>query len=421
MVKNIEIVDYSHQGFGIGKKDKKIYFVENTLIGENVDVKVINNKKNIYYCIVVKFNTLSKNRITPKCIHYGECGGCQIMHMNYDEQLQFKKKIVQNVIKKKQIVKDLEFQDVIANKESFEYRNKVTFSFEEKSGKIYVALKKSKSHDDVIIDRCWLINNKMHEFKERLLDYINANFSNKLEIFKKLMIRQNDSNQYIVLIDVQTKENITNKFNNFLRDNQSIVKFVIRNNKKVSTVLDEDFSYTLGSKEFYVNVNSFFQINTRQTKVMYDVIKGLIKRDSKEFVDLYCGVGSIGIYCANKNSKLLGIEVVKDAVVLAQKNAKINNIKRSTFLELNLDNNTDYDLSCDVLIVDPSRKGLSKKLVSKIKDNNIQEIIYMSCSFNSLVRDLEMLSDKYIISFLKGYDMFSQTYHLELICKLELK
>ncbi len=421
MVKNVEIIDYSHQGFGVGKKDEKIYFVENTLIGEKVDVEVINNKKNIYFCKVVNFNTLSNNRTTPKCRHYFECGGCQIMHMNYNEQLKFKKKIVQNVIKKKKLINDLEFQDVHANKESIEYRNKITFSFKEKSGKIYVALKKSKSHDDVIIDRCWLVNNNMYELKESLLDYINENFSNKLEIFKKLMIRQNKSNQYIVLIDVHAKDAITNEFDNFVLENQSILKFVIRNSKKVTKILDKDFLYTLGSKEFYVNENSFFQVNTRQTKVMYDVIKGLIKGDSKKIVDLYCGVGSIGIYCANENSNLVGIEVVKSAVELAQKNAKINNIKSSSFLKLNLDKNTDYELSCDVLIVDPSKKGLSKKLLSKIKDNNIPEIIYMSCSFNSLMRDLELLSDKYIISFLKGYDMFSQTYHLELICKLEHK
>lgn len=368
MIVKIEKLD--HQGRGIAYLNKPV-FIDNALIDEVVDIKII--KEYSKYCLgkVIKYIETSNKRIEPICKYYGECGGCQLMHMSYNDQLDYKENKVKQIMQKffKQPVKI----NKIINSEDMFYRNKATFKVDSKIGYY-----KIRSNDVVDIDECLIVDKRIND---------------ELRKLKKQNIK--DTNEIVV----RCGENLVNSYNS---NDYVIMK--------------------LNDYKFYVYNDSFFQVNIKQTIKLYDkILEYLDLTKDDNVLDLYCGVGSIGIYISKYCNYVYGVEINEHAIDSANKNKILNNIKNIDFKCLNASmiSSTNYDTN--KVVVDPPRSGLDKQTIEYLNNNKFDKIVYVSCDPVTLARDLNLLSANYDIVEVTPVDMFPNTYHIECVCNLDSK
>jgi len=375
----------------------------NTLPLEVVDIDVINEKSKYLEGCVKSFIEKSDKRINVKCPYFSLCGGCNIMHMSYSDQLNFKKEKVENILfrfaKLKNVVKE-----IIPTSE-FNYRNKVTLKV--KDGRI--GYFKNKSYDLINIDKCLLCNNKINKVIKIL---------SKLDLkgINEVVIRSNYKEETLVYL----LGNILDY--DYLIDNlKDCDNIVINNYKDVKILKGNDyFIEKIGNYSFRVSYNSFFQINDK-VSILYDVVKKYASLTNKENVlDLYCGTGTIGIYLSEFAKKVIGIEINKNAVNDANFNKKLNSIQNIEFLCTDANLIKKKYKNIDLVIVDPPRSGLGKGIYN-IFDINPKKIIYVSCDPVTLARDLNILKEKYEIKEVTLVDMFCNTYHVECVCLLMKK
>ena len=364
MIVNIEKLD--HQGRGIAFLNKPI-FIDNALPDELVDIKIIKETSKYFLGEVIKYIKLSDKRIKPKCKYYGICGGCQLMHMLYDNQLIYKENKVNDIINR-YLKKNVKIDKIIPSAQ-FNYRNKAVFKAKDNIGYY-----KIRSNDIVDVDKCLLVDHK-----------INAEL-------KKIKIRK------IKNIDEIIVRTGINTINNYDSDNV-IMKL-------------NDYS-------FNVSNDSFFQVNTKTTIKLYDKILEYLDLSKEDKVlDLYCGVGSIGIYISSYCDRVYGIEINESAILNANKNKLLNKIDNIEFKCLNANNIKNMHYNANKVIVDPPRNGLDKKTIEYLNDGNFAKIVYVSCNPITLVRDLKELSKIYNIDRITPVDMFPNTYHVECVCVL---
>lgn len=391
----IEKLDY--YGRGIAKVNNKVVFIENALPLENVDIEVIKESKKYNEAIVIKYLNKSPNRVDEKCKYYNICGGCNISHIKEKLQEEFK----ENKIKELSRFIDIKEYKRIEYSNFYNYRNKIVLHI----NKNRLGLYKNKSNDLVEIDRCLLVNNKINEVIKLLKEVIKEELNLKSATIKL----GNITNEVMLILEGKIKNY------NMLLNN---VEVLIINNK-VMTKKDYIISI-IGNKKYKISKDSFFQVNPIITEKIYNEIRYNIKKlNSKNVLDLYCGTGTIGIYISDLVEKVIGIEVVSDAIEDARYNKKINNVD-NMILKLGKveEKIKEIDMNIDTIIVDPPRSGLHKKVIEVIKKISPENIIYISCNPNTLVRDLKLLETNYKIEYLKPYDMFPNTYHVECVCVL---
>lgn len=365
----VKIIDYDHQGRGIAKIDNKIVFIPNTIIDEEVKIKIVDNKKNYMEGIVINYLKESPIRRKDVCPYYEKCGGCSIMHLPYSEQLKYKQNKINNILKR-YLKMDIKVKDIIPSDNEFYYRNKVTLHVDNNHN---VGYYENKSNKIVKIDKCLLLDNKLNEY-----------IKNIEKITKDITLRTNG----VKVLD----------------DNSTIIK-------------------TIGNYKFNVSLESFFQVNDNVTYKMYEKIKEYAHATKKDnILDLYCGTGTIGIYLSNTCHEVLGIEINKQAIIDANKNKELNNIKNISFIADDVSNIiTNLNFKPDIIIVDPPRAGLDHIAIDTIIKLHPQKIIYTSCDPMTLVRDLNILKEYYQIKELTPFDMFPNTYHIESVVLLERK
>ncbi len=399
----VEIVSLDHYGRGVSRLNDKIVFVKNALVGERVKIKVTKEKKDITEAQVVEYITKSEARIVPKCPYYGTCGGCNLMHMNYNEQLEFKKNKVEEVLKK---FADVEFKiDRIISSKEFYYRNKITLQVQEKVG-----LYKENSFEIVPIDACLICNEKINEVIKKLkkLDLKNIG---------KIVIKVTNLNE-IMIIFYLTGEVDETIFASLKEKNISIVKHY---ENKYEVLFGNDYiTEVIGDYKFNISADSFFQVNTKQAIEMFEVIKNNID-EADTLLDLYCGTGTIGISLSKNVKRIIGIEVNRFAIEDAIKNAKINSVNNIEFLCGKVENLIDKVNDVDTIVVDPPRSGLDKVTIDNILRLNVKKLIYVSCDPVTLARDLKVLKEKYNIKNITLIDMFPNTHHVESVVSLEIK
>ena len=396
----IKIDTLDHYGRGIGKINNKIIFVDNALPGEIIEPIIIKEKKNYVEGYVKNYIKKSEKRIKEKCIYFNSCGGCDLLHLEYKNQLEFKMEKVKNIVSK-YLNKNIKINEIIKSDNEFNYRNKITLKVNNKIGFF-----EKRSNNIVEINECKLalpiINNAIKYLKKLDLSHINS-----------ITLRTN-SKDLMIIVEADKDIDI-----NYIKP--IAYSIYIKRNNVYNLVYGEKYLLEyVDNYKFLVSPDSFFQINLNVCAKLYKKIKDYT-RYAHNILDLYCGTGTIGIY-AHTNNNLLGVEVNKYAIKDANKNMKLNNITNAKFIcgkSEEIINKIKF--SPDVIIVDPPRGGMDKKAIRYILNSNASKVIYVSCDPMTLVRDLKMLSDNYKIIEITPFDMFPNTYHVENVCLMEKK
>lgn len=395
----MRIEKLDNKGRGICFIDNKITFVENALENEEVDIEITNSKSKFNEAKVIKYNKISNDRVEVKCPYYDICGGCDLLHLKYDKELEFKLKKVNDILKKFGGI-DYNISKIVSPLE-YNYRNKATFHVKEKIGYY-----KKKSYEIIPIDSCLLVDDKINNILNKIKKF---NLKNIYEI----VIRIGTNGEMLI---IKTNGEISSEFYDL--DLSSIILY---ENKKYKVLKGLDHIITkLGNLEFIVSPDSFFQVNTKCAEELYNkVLEYANLKETDNVLDLYCGTGTIGLFLANNCNYVTGIEINKYAVEDAIKNKKLNHIRNIDFI---CDDATNVNTSnIDVVIVDPPRSGLNEKLINYLISINSKRIVYVSCDPVTLARDLKMLKEKYDIVDITLFNMFSKTEHVETVCSLTLK
>ena len=392
------ITDLNHLGQGITRIDNKITFVSKTVSGDIINLEITKSHKNYNEAKLLKIVKPSPDRIEYKCPYYNKCGGCNIANLEYTNQLKYKKEKVINIFKKYNKI-DIN-PTIIASDEILHYRNKITLQYNEKLG-----LYEEKTHNIIKIEECLLMPQKVNDIIKLLNKY---NYNTSLQ---KIVIRI-INNQ--VMINIIAKD-ISKSLIEILKN---LDVSVYHNSKYISgnKVLIE----TLNNYKFSILPDSFFQINKKQTINLYNqIVEYANPQKEDKVLDLYCGVGTIGIYLSKYCKEVLGIEINKSSIENANINKKLNNVENISFIEADVSKVLSMKYKADIIIVDPPRSGLDKNTIETLIKINPKKIVYVSCDPITLSRDINLLKNDYILKDIKLYDMFPETYHVESVCVLE--
>lgn len=394
MITNIEKLD--NFGRGITYINDKICFVDNALPNEKVEIEITKEKKKYLEAKIVKILEKSEDRIKPLCPYSNECGGCNLSHLSYEKENDFKYNKVKDLIKKF-INEDIELKGIVYDKE-YEYRNKIVLHGNNNVSGQY----KKYSNDIVNIDKCLLVNNRINEIIKLLK-------SNSIE--EATIKTSNDLSNTLLNV----KGNINN-----IDELKSKVDVLIINNKLLST--NKSIISNIGNNKYYLSSNSFFQVNRFLTESLYNEVLNIVKTINPcEVLDLYCGTGTIGIYISNYCREIVGVDYNKSNIEDANKNKELNNCNNISFICNKVENIIDNYKDIDLIIVDPPRSGLDDHTRDILKKMMSKTIIYVSCDPVTLMRDLKDLKEKYNIKYIKPFNMFPRTYHVESISVLERK
>ena len=397
---NIEIVKLDDQGRGIGYIENKITFIPNTLINEIVDVEIIKDTSKYYIGKVINYIKLSDKRIKVKCPYYELCGGCNLLHLSYKDQIEYKKNKLNNILKKfANIDTNIE---ILENKNIFGYRNKIDLKIVNGLWGYY----NNSTHDFINIDNCLLASDSINEVINNK-EYFNISNGN-------IVIRSNYNDE--ILISINTEDSVNIDIDN-LKKSVKLVGIVVNDNLYYG---ESFFIEKFNNKFFKVNYNSFFQVNRYVTNEMINILNCNSSGDI--LLDLYCGVGFLGQCINYKYKKIYGIEINENSILDAIYNSKLNKISNTYYLcgDSSKVINKIHD-NIDTLIIDPPRSGLVKNMVNDVINFKAKNIIYISCNPISLSRDLNILKEYYNIKKIYLLDMFSNTYHVECVCLLKLK
>ena len=397
MTTKMIIKKLDNEGRGITYLDDKILFVSNALPGEEVEVEITKDKKKYAEGYATSISNLNSMRVKPKCPFYDSCGGCNIMHIGIDSQEDYKLEKSKDILSKFAGV-STDIKLIKSNKDLY-YRNKITLKVEDYKWGYY----NLNTHSLCEIDNCLIVNNTINDILK---------IKDKFKIKDgTIIIRTNVDNE--VLIDIYSENEVI--VDNDLPDN--IVGVVV--NRKL--VYGQDYFYDrIDDMTFKVSYNSFFQINNYIAGEIFKILRNNLKGDT--LLDLYCGVGVMGLSVKDSFNKIYGIEKIENAILNAKENAKINNVDNAYFYVGDTDevlNNIDEKF--DTIIVDPPRSGLNKDTIDYLMDEEPNMIAYISCDQFTLARDLKILTEKYYVSKLNVLDMFPNTYHVETVCILKRK
>ena len=382
-----------NQARGITYHNNKIVFVNNALPKEDVEISIILDKKRYSVARVTKYNKTSVSRIKPKCKYYGICGGCQLEHISYQDELEYKKNYLNDIFK----ALGIKIDKIVSNND-YGYRNKITLKVDNNK----IGYNKLNNNEIISIDEC-LIADKLINEKIKYLDLIDKNKVNEVII-------KSFDNKVMLVLNGDNDINTTKLVNHF--------DTIYINDKLVS---GDKIITTINNIKYYIAPNSFFQVNSNVAEKMFNCIKNICKnKQSSRVIDLYCGCGSISLVIADIVDYVYGVELNKQSITDANENKLLNNISNVEFKCDTTDNIEDIN-DFDTMIVDPPRNGLSKKVINKILSSNIKNIIYVSCDPITLKRDLLLLKDKYNIDNIATFDMFPNTYHVENVCTLSIK
>lgn len=388
-------------GRGIAKKDGKICFIENACVSELVLAEIFNDKKNLSEGRLLKIIEESNERQVPKCPYYGLCGGCNIMHMKYLEQLIFKKNKVVETLFKMADIDSSKVKEIVPTKEFF-YRNKVSLKVDKKLGYF-----KNRSYDVVNIDSCMIASPAINGVIERLNEVDLSNISN-------IVIRSNENLE--TLVGLYTKKKVNKKYYE-----ESLKGYVANLLIDDEVILGNNYIYErLGDFTFRVSIDSFFQVNTEGAYFLYKEIEKHVSSCNR-LLDLYCGTGTIGIFLSSKAKKVIGIEINSHAISDAFENKKLNNIENIEFICSDVGKVKESFADIDTLVLDPPRTGLNKDALANIIDIRAKQVIYISCDVVTLARDIKLLKDYYEVCEVIPVDMFPNTYHIENFCVLKLR
>ncbi len=394
MIYTAKIERYDDQGRGITYYNNKIVFVYGAIVNEKVKIYIFKERKKYYLAKVIEVIEISDRRVDSKCPYFNKCGGCNLLHLSYYDSLEFKKDKISKIFSR-YLEMDLKNIEALNNPTPFFYRNKISLKVKNGEYGFY----EYDSINLIKIDSCLVAKESINNLLKDI-ECLNVNDG-------KVVIRSNKEDE--LLISIETLEKIKPNIKKLDKNNK--IKGVILNGKRIFG--EENFIEKIGDYSFQINYNSFFQINSLINEKLFELIEKNI--DCFDVVlDLYCGVGTLGIVASKKARYVYGIEIEESSIKNAKYNKELNNISNIEFKKMNASNlNTDFNEKITKIIVDPPRNGLDKKTIDKIIEINPNSIIYISCDPLTLVRDLKKLREYYDIQKYYLIDMFSYTYHIE--------
>ncbi|HNQ13789.1 MAG TPA: 23S rRNA (uracil(1939)-C(5))-methyltransferase RlmD [Bacteroidia bacterium] len=457
--KNLKIIDIAYDGRAVAKEDGMVYFIEKAVPGDIVDIHVTKKKKNFIEGRVIEIIEKSPFRITPNCQHFGFCGGCKWQHFDYSKQLEYKQKQVIDVFHHLGKMENIQVLPILSADPQFYYRNKLDFSFSDSrwltpnelqdksiSKKNAVGFHLPGMFDKVLdIEHCYLQSDPSNEIRLKLKDYCKENeiefynSRNHTGEIRSLILRNNRENQFMInVVFALTQPEKIEKAMQYLVESfgSHHAYFYTINTKKNDSIHDlEPIHYhgpsylteKIGEYTFQFGPKSFFQTNSKQTELLYSVIKDFAKLEGHETVyDLYSGTGTIALYLSRLAKTVLGIEFVEEAVKDAYINAELNQVNNCTFIAGDMSKVFDQQVILqygkpEVIVCDPPRSGIQKEVINRLLEIQAPRIVYVSCNPATQARDIELLSSLYHHVKSQPVDMFPQTHHVEIVALLELK
>lgn len=394
----MKITKLDNQGRGISYYKDKIIFIKNALPEENVNITNIQEKNKYYTADIEKIEYESVNRVIPKCPYYDQCGGCNLAHINPDYEDEYKKNKIEEILRKYANL-NIEVKFIKNDKELF-YRNKISLKIVDGKWGYF----NESTHKLCEITNCLIASNSLNEIiKQKSLFNIENGF---------ITLRSNYEDK--VLIDITTKEKVT--INEKELPN-NIVGIIVNDNCIYGVNYFYDY---IGDLKFKVSYNSFFQINNYMASCIFNILRNNLS--GKHLLDLYCGVGTLGLSLKDKYECIYGIEKIENAIKDAKENALSNNITNAYYYA----GDTSEILkkiskNFDTIIVDPPRSGLNTETIEQILSIRPKTICYVSCDPITLARDLKVLQEEYKVIKVNALNMFPKTYHVETVCILEIK
>lgn len=385
----VTIDDEDSEGNGITRIDNFVTFIPYALKSEKIEIKIVDIRKRFAIGQIDKIIQKSDKRIEPKCPYYNKCGACSFLHTSFEYEKETKLNYINKLFNKN-------IKEILTNNE-YNYRNKASFHIV--NGKI--GYYSENTHDLVEIDNCLLLDIRIND----LVKYFK---SSNLSFIEEIIIRCTFNE-----VMVQIKGNEKYDFSNLVNNNKIDSLYI--NDKLVYG--HEYITEEINNIKYAIYPDAFFQINTSNMIIMYDLIKEYAQTGNN-LLDLYCGTGSIGIYLSNNFKSITGIEINKSSILCANINKNINNLNNIKFIlgDSKIASKSDYD----VIVVDPPRSGLSNTVINYLNKSNAKRIIYVSCNPKTLKRDLDLINN-YNLKEMKVINMFNKTKHIECVCILNLR
>ena len=390
----MKIERFDDLGRGISYINNKVTFIDKVVPEDIVEVELTKEKKKYNEAKLIKIIKQSPLRIDAKCPYFSKCGGCQFQNITYENTIKYKKEKIVNIFSKHKISI---FPEVITNISSYNYRNKITLKVNNYKIGFYI----NKTHNLVEINKCLLANPAINKTIPLIKRFNICN--------GEVTIRCNQNAEILIVINSNDNLNIDITY---LKSKIKLVGIVVNN----KTYYGENSLFErMNNLLFKISYDSFFQVNPFIASQLFQIIGDNIDSSDK-VLDLYCGVGTLSLMAAKKAQKVLGIEVVPNAIINALFNARVNDLNNTQFV-INDASTAISKIKPDFnkIIVDPPRRGLTKNIIDVLLKIKPDEIIYVSCDPQTLVRDFTLLSSIYEIKKSYILDMFSYTYHIETI------
>jgi 23S rRNA (uracil-5-)-methyltransferase RumA len=434
-------------GEGVGYFKRNVVFVPGALPGEEVVVEATKVHPKYAEAKIKKIRKKSEYRIKPLCPVYEQCGGCQLQHLDYSQQLKEKRDIVIQSLERhtKLPIADIEIRETVGMENPWGYRNKNQFQVGQRDGQVLAGLYGLNSHELINIEQCVVQHphtNEATAIVKQILQELKIpiyNEKTRKGIVRTIVTRigMQTGELQIVLItsqkDLPKKELIIAEVQKRLPNVKSIVQNV--NEQKTSLIFGEEtvglagedfIQETLGDLHFELSARTFFQLNPQQTVKLYNEVKeAAALTGTEKIVDAYCGVGTIGLWLADKAGEVRGMDIIPESIEDAKKNAKRHGFTHTKYVpgraEEVLPKWVKKGWQPDVIVVDPPRTGLDEKLLQTILQVKAAKVIYVSCNPSTLAKDIQTLSKSYRVEYIQPVDMFPHTAHIETVTLLELK
>ena len=433
----VDIIDNGFEGEGIAKIDGFTVFIPNAIKGEKVKILIVKVLSSHGFGKIVEIIKKSKYRVEPDCETYKRCGGCLLRHIKYDKTLEMKQDKVQNLVNKGLKNKIL-VSKAVGMENPYYYRNKLQFPVgKDKNQKPVIGVFANRTHEIIPVKKCLIQDEKAQEIAKDVFEYL---VKNKITIYdeknQKGLLRHINvkvgikTNEYMLILVINGKKLNSNEFEekfikNITEKHKEIKTIILNYNLKNTNVIlgKEDrviygggtIKDKLGNYYFNISPFSFYQVNPIQTEKLYKVAVESANITKEDIVfDLYSGIGTISIFMSEFAKKVYGIEIVNEAVKMANENAKINGIKNVEFIagdvEIELDKLINKKkIVPDIIMIDPPRRGLDNKSIENIRKIKTKKLVYVSCNPATLIRDLSKLEDIYEVNRIVPVDMFPFT------------
>jgi len=459
VLEDIAVTGYAAEGRALARLDGKVIFISGAVPGDVADILLTKNKKDWAEGRALRIKEFSKERVQPFCKHFGVCGGCKWQMLPYNKQLAYKQQEVEQNLRRIGKTGLPDILPIIGGDDTIHYRNKLEFTFSNKryllpgemeSGEIIqenaLGFHVPRIFDKVIdIEECFLMDDVNNRIRNSIRSFALENNFSFYDIrlhtgwLRNIIVRLCTTGELMVNICLNhdAEEDQKRLFDHLLKQVPEITTLLYTINPKwndsiydLTPLVYYGKGYAIERLENYrfkISAKSFFQTNTKQAEKLYRITRDFAGLTGNEIVyDLYCGTGSIGIFVSGKAKKIIGVEVIEEAIEDAKENAALNNISHAEFFAgdvIKICNDGFFATHGrpDVIITDPPRAGMHEKLVNKLLEISAPKIVYVSCNTATQARDIALLDEKYSVEKIQPVDMFPHTHHIECVVLLKLK